>query len=164
MEIAFKPFTKDDAPLYFDWCERPHVKEKWFREGYEPKEIIWDKIAGTRKSVPFVIMTGGLPIGYIQYYPVTDESCEALQNQPRGTVGFDIFIGEESYVGNGTGTQVVIAFTKHLFSMPNITKIIVDPFADDKRAIRCYEKAGFSHAANARDDIGTEIAIMEKNK
>lgn len=162
MHITFKPFTADDVPTYFTWCDRPHVKDKWFRPGYEPKEAIGKKIGGTGDVVPFVILLDRLPIGYIQYYHLTPACWHALQDQPKGTVGFDIFIGEEDYIGKGIGTDVVKAFVQQLSALPDVTKIIVDPFMDDKRAIRCYEKAGFVQVREAVDDKGSAIVVMER--
>lgn len=155
MHIHFRNLTKEDIALYYIWCEKPHVKEKWFREGYEPKEKILQKIDGKNGTFPFIIEIENKPVGYIQYYKIDGTS---------DSVGFDIFIGEEDYVGKGYGSKVVEAFTHKLFALSDINRVIVDPFADDKRAIRCYEKAGFAYLRTDKDDTGSSIYIMIKDK
>jgi RimJ/RimL family protein N-acetyltransferase len=165
MQIEFINFTKDHLPLYFTWCEKSHVKEKWFREGYQSVDAIYKKFEENNGVYPYIIIIDGKAVGYIQSYDVVVGNVwQELENEAEGTVGFDLFIGEEDYVGKGYGTAVVTEFADKLFAPVGVRKIIVDPFADDKRAIRCYEKAGFTFARMGVDDVGTEIYIMEKTK
>ena len=164
IKINFKKFTADDLSLYYCWCNKPHVEEQFFREGYEPKEAILKKIDGTTEDVfPFIIEINEKPIGYIQYYIVNDNCWDVLKSENDSTVGFDIFIGEEDYVGKGYGSMVVKKFTQEIFdTLDDINRVIVDPFYDNKKAIRCYKKAGFAYLKMGEDNIGTKIYIMEK--
>jgi aminoglycoside 6'-N-acetyltransferase-1b len=164
MDIEFIKFTNEHLPLYFDWAARPHEKEQWFREGYQPVEAIYKKLEENNGVYPYIIKIDNKPVGFIQSYEVVHGNVwQELENEPAGTIGFDLFIGEEDYVGKGYGTKVVKAFSKLLFAPTGVQKIIVDPFADNKKAIRCYEKAGFIFARRWFDDVGTEIYIMEKS-
>src|SRR5690606_28058821 len=112
---------------------------------------------------PYVIIIDGKPVGYIQSYDVfAGNVWQDLESEPEGTVGLDIIIGEDDYVGKGYGTVVVKSFSTLLFTSLGVSIIHVDPFFDDKRAIRCYEKAGFVFVRKGKDDLGTEIYIMGK--
>lgn len=73
-------------------------------------------------------------------------------------------LGEEDYLGKGYGAEVVKKFSAKLLAPLGVARVILDPFADNKRAIRCYEKAGFSFVRTAKDTQGTEIYIMELRK
>ncbi len=165
MEIFFKEFTKEFLPLYFKWCEKEHVKEIWFRPGYAPPEAIISKVEGNGFEHPFIIVIDDREVGYINYYNRAKFAPpEPLCDDPNSVMGFDLFIGEEDYLGKGYGTEVVKKFSDKLFAPEGVKKIILDPFVDNKRAIRCYEKAGFSFSRYTKDSLGTEIYIMEKRK
>ena len=56
----------------------------------------------------------------------------------------DLFIGEEDYLNKGYGTKIVKQFEKKIFDEFNAKTIYIDPSVTNKRAIRCYEKAGIS--------------------
>lgn len=159
MTLTFEPFTEEYVEIYYQWAGKPYIRDIWFREGYEPKEKILEKINGS-DSVPFVVKVGDTPVGYIQYYDLSKGCWKAMASEPEGTLGFDVFIGEEDYLEKGYGTVLVIAFTDMLFNLAGTQKVVVDPAPDNKRAIRCYEKAGFSFVRNAIDDMGEKIYIM----
>jgi len=164
MGINFIEFTNGHLPLYFTWASKPHVKNQWFREGYTPPEAILDKLKGDSSAFPFIIMLDGKEIGFIQYYHLTENDKEIFGEEVESTVGFDIFIGAEDYIGKGYGTEVVRKFAEKLLAPAGVGRVITDPFTDNKGAIRCYEKAGFSFVKTAKDNCGTEIYIMEKVK
>ena len=168
--ISFKPFGQADVPLYMEWAELPHVKSTWFQEGYEPKEKIYEKIAGNGYDYPFVIMINDLAVGYIQcsdlcaYYRANPEAKSTYYSQePKGTYCVDIFIGDPAYLHKGYGPKIVTQFSDWLLSRPEIKKIVIDPSTENGRAIRCYEKAGFVFVRTAQDHVEMHH-IMEKWK
>src|SRR4051812_39775272 len=108
MEINFIKFTKEHLPLYFKWCEKEPVKEKWFREGYAKPDKIYDKLEENGGVYPYIIKIDGKEVGYIQSYDVVAGNVwKEFENEPEDVVGFDLFIGEEDYVGKGYGTEMV---------------------------------------------------------
>jgi RimJ/RimL family protein N-acetyltransferase len=166
-QITFKEFSLEDVPQYYKWAEKPHVKEIWFKEGYQPKESIIKKISGNGIDYPFVILVDDKPIGHIQFWDIYARDQLEINDQdyftgePEGTYGIDIFIGEDDYLGKGYGTQIIIAFTKLLFEKYHAKKIVIDPDADNIRAIRCYEKAGFRFLRFAECKVDGKTMIME---
>lgn len=54
-----------------------------------------------------------------------------------------LVIGEKAYWDKGHGTQVMQLMLRHGFETLNLNRIYLRVFADNLRAIRCYEKAGF---------------------
>ncbi len=56
--------------------------------------------------------------------------------------GYDIFIGEEEYVGKGLGSHIMEQFLKEYVD-PYYDACFVDPDPANVSAIRAYEKAGF---------------------
>jgi len=154
MEISFVPFTKEHLPKYYEWAERPQVKDTWFIEGYEPVSAIEDKIGSESDSVPFVICLDGREIGFIQYWhwQQSDSDC-IFARFGEGTVGIDLFIAESDCLDRGVGTEVVSLFVQKIISELNPKHLVIDPFTWNKRAIRCFEKAGFVFSHEANDGI-----------
>ena len=56
--------------------------------------------------------------------------------------GIDIFLGTP-YHGRGLGTDAVRTLARHLLDDRGHHRLTIDPAADNARAIRTYEKAGF---------------------
>lgn len=61
-----------------------------------------------------------------------------------GQAEFGIMIGEKEYWGQGYGTDAVKTLVQFGFDELNLKRIWLRVFDFNARAIRCYEKAGFS--------------------
>lgn len=55
----------------------------------------------------------------------------------------DLFLGP-AHLGRGLGGEAVRAVADHLFAERGHHRITIDPATTNTRAIRCYEKAGFT--------------------
>ena len=166
INIHFEEMTLNDISLWEKWITIPHVKEVWFIEGYETSDYIYQKIQGNGHTYPFIIYINDLPIGYVQscdlyaYRTLCPKPKGLFTRENQGTFCIDLFIAESDYLNKGYGTKIVKLFTKKLIDEFGAKKILIDPAASNKRAIRCYEKAGFTIVKNAHDGI-TECAIMQ---
>ena len=170
MKITFKEFAFEDVPLYYEWAEKKHVNEVWFLEGYQPKEYILKKIEKNGIESPFVILIDEKPIGYIQYWDVhardiiEKDKRDYFTGSPAGTYGIDLFIGEEEYLGKGYGSKILRQFSQLLFEKYGALKLVVDPMASNKKAIRSYEKAGFNFSRMSYEPVGGDVVILEMTK
>ncbi len=63
---------------------------------------------------------------------------------------FGITIGEKSYWGQGYGTEAVRLLVKVGFDSLNLNRIHLRVLETNIRAIRAYEKAGFTHEGRQR--------------
>lgn len=130
MQFEFRPVSKADLAMLFEWHQRPHVREWWDSytslDALEADTFDWD-------VHPFIAYGDGQPFAYIQSY-LTGEA---------GVMGIDQFIASAGSLGRGFGTALVTQFVEFLFADPAIAAVIVDPVPQNARAIRCYEKAGF---------------------
>jgi AacA4 family aminoglycoside N(6')-acetyltransferase len=146
MTITFRPLTKHDLPMLYEWLTRPHVAEWWGDQGtfadleaeYGP---LTDEQASTRV---YIALLDGEPLGFIQSY-VAMGSGDGWWEDERdpGVRGIDQFLANEDQLNRGLGTAMVRAFVEQLFRDPAVTHIQTDPAPDNARAVRCYEKAGF---------------------
>jgi aminoglycoside 6'-N-acetyltransferase len=55
----------------------------------------------------------------------------------------DLFLGPK-YLGRGLGADAVRTLVRHLIDDRGHHRITIDPATDNARAIRCYEKVGFT--------------------
>jgi aminoglycoside 6'-N-acetyltransferase len=78
-------------------------------------------LEGDDDAVPFAIEEGGELIGWIQYYEERDRH----------------------YTGRGLGSESLRVLARHLFKERGHHRLVIDPSADNTRAIRTYEDIGF---------------------
>lgn len=169
VKINFKNFTQQDLPLFIEWAKKPHVKDTWFIDGYESLDKYTQKTTSNGYDYPFIIYISNRPIGYIQcsdlyaYKTLYPNPKGIFVNEEPGTFCLDLFIGETEYLNKGYGTEIVKLFVDKLSSEFKAKKILIDPACTNKRAIRCYEKAGFKFIKKEHDGV-TESYVMEKIK
>jgi RimJ/RimL family protein N-acetyltransferase len=168
-EIIFRPMEINDLQLWEKWIKKSHVANVWFIEGYEPTDYIYTKIAGNGYDYPFIVYVDNLPIGYIQcsdlytYRTQCQNPKGIFTKEELGTYCMDLFIGEEDYLNKGYGTLIVKAFINYVFTNFLAKKILIDPAISNKRAIHCYEKAGFGFLKQEFDGVN-ECWVMEISK
>jgi len=168
MNITFRKATKEDTLQFVQSFEQPYLRALWPLESYgsTPQKYIEELVAGNGYDYPFIIELGGKPIGYIQYCDLFAyrNTCEKLKGvftkEPKGSFCVDMFIGEEGLLGKGYGTQALRLFCDELLTRLEVKRILIDPAADNERAIRSYEKAGFKRVRQAFDGV-CQVQIME---
>ena len=65
--------------------------------------------------------------------------------------GLGIFIGDKSHWGGGCGTDAVITACAFAFAWQNLRRVHLTADAGNARAIRVYEKAGFTLEGTLRE-------------
>ena len=138
-DYVFRPMTAADLPLVRRWLTEPHVAEWW----HDPEtfEFVSGDL-GHPDMAQFIVTLDNRPLAYLQCYRLSDWHG-GLGPQPEGTRGIDQFIGEDEMVGRGHGSALIRAFIEGLFKS-GVPRIVIDPSPANPRAIRAYEKAGFS--------------------
>jgi aminoglycoside 6'-N-acetyltransferase len=143
--------TPDDYELMARWLNDEQVKVFWHgRDEAFPMERILEKYGprtrGEAPTTPCFITLDDRPIGYIQFYRTDDwsEWRDQIGLEPRADRwALDIVIGEPDLWNRGLGTRAVTALLRYLFAEKAASQVVLDPVADNSRAIRCYEKSGF---------------------
>ena len=156
---AFRAVTAKDLPLIGRWLAEPHLKQWWGDpdEALAEIEEAMDDIA----TEPLIVELDGRPIGYLQSYDPHLEDGHPYRDQPFGTLGMDISIGEPDLVGKGHGSAIVRQFVELLFC-EGTPRVVIDPDPANTRAIRAYEKAGFT-AFDTRTTIYGPALMMARN-
>ena len=150
-EVSIRRMQDDlgDLRLMSKWLTDDRVLE--FYEGRDkpydlPKvrEKFATRARGKDRVVPCILSYQGGPIGYIQYYPVTSREEDEYGIQTgEGVYGVDLFIGEPELWNRGIGTRALSALVDYLFDGLGAVRVVIDPQASNRRAIRSYEKCGF---------------------
>jgi aminoglycoside 6'-N-acetyltransferase len=136
----FRAVTVDDLPMLAGWLREPHVAEWWGdpQEALAEIEAAIDDIS----TEPLIVELDGEPIAYLQSYDPHLEDDHPYQDQPTGTLGLDLSIGDPDLIGKGHGSAIIRQFVGELFA-EGAPRVIIDPDPANARAIRAYEKAGF---------------------
>ena len=90
----------------------------------------------------FIVAADTRPFAYLQCYNISAWDA-GFGPQPAGTRGLDQFIGEQDMLGRGHGSAFIRDFAERLLA-DGTPRVVIDPDPDNARAIRAYEKAGFS--------------------
>lgn len=145
--VALRPLMASDAPLLLRWLTDPRVLEYW--EGphavFTPARIQEDFYEDPDPTYRCVVQYRGEDVGYIQFYPLDQEGFEAYQYpyRPEPVFGIDQFIGAPELWGQGIGRRFISLLCGWLHSACGAAAVVLDPHADNERAIRCYEACGF---------------------
>ncbi len=142
--------TERDYEILYKWLSTPEIK-KWYEtlEGLTPDAIknkYKPRIMGEHHVHPCIIEYGKIPVGYVQFYETKSEPDFYIQEdftKEPNVYALDIFIGEPSQHGKGIGSESLRLIVQHLVRN-GAKKVIIDPDIDNERAIRAYEKAGFT--------------------
>lgn len=172
MNLTFKPLEKQDFQILLGWLSKPHVRA-WYdmeieytlekvQQKYESYTKGYKLETGIKKPIyAFVVYLDAQPIGYVQYYNAYDfprEDDLIPTGLPEKLAAFDIFIGEEEYTGKVIGPEIIKKLLKD-YIWNDFDACFVDVDADNVRAIKTYEKAGFIKIKN----VGQNIWMMCKN-
>jgi RimJ/RimL family protein N-acetyltransferase len=157
MTLSFKLLSSDDFPLMLEWLSRRHVRE-WWNDGDDTLEKVAAHYEKKRENVARFIMidennTDKKTIGFIQYYFAPDNE-----------IGIDLFIGEEIYLNRGIGRKAISSFIEFILERHEPASFIIDPSPENKRAIRCYEKAGFRHFETKSGEDGKPAYMMRLDR
>jgi diamine N-acetyltransferase len=153
-KVCLRPIERDDLPRFVKWFGDPEVKrhlgvwlpfslaqeERWFERSLEQIE--------RQEVVLLAIETSeGVHIGNIGLHQIDWKNRHAE---------LGITIGEKAYWNQGYGTDAICTMLKLAFREMGMHRVQLRVDADNARAIRCYEKAGFKKEGTLRDVVFRE--------
>ena len=129
-----------------DFVRRNFIYQKPFtREGHEN----WIRtMIDTGKVIQFMICTrDNRPVGsvYLRDIDRTHNKAE-----------YGIFIGEKDALGQGYGTEAARLMINYAFKELKLHKLMLRVLAENVKARRSYEKAGFVQEAYLKDEVFLE--------
>lgn len=165
--------TDKDMNCLLKWLTNPEVIA-WVYDEDAPWDIDKVKIKFARKAdglgsaIPCFIMYDDKAIGYLQYYPLEEDSyifnSTETFREIEGGYGLDMFIGEPGLWDKGIGSVVVNLIGEYLKAEQGVNLLCVDPAMDNPRAVHFWQKVGFGKIDIIKnyDDENKESILMIK--
>ncbi|SEM68146.1 GNAT family N-acetyltransferase [Halomonas caseinilytica] len=138
--LTLRPATPDDVPRLRHWDTQPHVvaaspNDDW---GWETELL---RTPPWREQL--IAELGGRPIGFLQIIDPAQEDSHYWGAVSAGLRAIDIWIGETQDLGKGYGRRMMRQALERCFAAEDVTAVLIDPLAANRRAQRFYERLGF---------------------
>ena len=137
--VRLRAIEEADAPTLLEIGRDPGFS-RWWPHLDVPR--LTGKTDGTADAVTFAVIHSGAIIGVAQYYEEDDPEYRHA--------GIDLGL-TSAWQNQGLGTDTVRTLARHLVRERGHHRIVIDPAADNARAIRCYEKVGFRPVGRLRE-------------
>jgi RimJ/RimL family protein N-acetyltransferase len=140
--VSLRPATKADNALIRQWLHSADIEAWWGPASATFAEVTIAMQSGD--ALCRIIECDGEPVGYCH---AIDASAwgEALPDDLEpGTWDLDIFVASERHRGTGIGQTALAALKQEVFETTLAVAVCVFPSIRNERAVRAYEKAGFT--------------------
>ena len=147
--IYLRAIDYSDTANIIKWRNSDEVRKRFIyqKDFTEESHLSWMKNKVETGEVCQMIICmceGDVPVGSVYVRDI-----DRVHN--KGEYG--IFIGEESARGHGVGTRAASLMVKYSFETLKLHRLFLRAFADNERALKSYEKAGFVKEALLKDDV-----------
>lgn len=147
--VYLRLMTREDTDDIIKWRNLDEVRSRFIYQKLFTKESHekWiETMVETGKVVQMIIAEcdGNRPVGSVYVRDIDYEHNKAE---------FGIFIGEPDCLSKGYGTEATELMVEYAFTYLNLHKLMLRVFADNERAIKAYEKAGFTKEAYLKDEV-----------
>ncbi|MFD1019130.1 UDP-4-amino-4,6-dideoxy-N-acetyl-beta-L-altrosamine N-acetyltransferase [Thalassobacillus hwangdonensis] len=148
--ITLRKITMDDAETYHRWRNDPEVMQSTSPtlDTYtlEDTKAFIEMISTSAQSKSYLIEAkeGGQPIGVVSLINIDykNRNAECI-----------IDIGEKEWWGKGIGKEAMNLLLHYAFAELNLHKVHLKVFSFNYRAIKLYEKLGFTKEGTWKDHL-----------
>lgn len=139
--VVVRPASIDDAPMLAQWHADPGVRTFWDDKTFTPEEM--EERLRRPHVDPYVVECDGEPVGYLQAWFRDEE----------GVCGLDLFLLPTAR-GRSLGPDAARTLATYLRDQAGRTRVTVDPYRWNERAIRGWRNAGFRAVEDRDADDG----------
>ncbi len=148
-QVWLRMMTGDDTDRIVAWRNRDFVRGRFiYRDAFTREgHLNWIRTqVETGHVVQFIICLAGSgePVGSVYFRDIDRRHRKAE---------YGIFIGEESALGKGLGTEAASLALDYAFGELDLHKVMLRVLADNLRACRSYAHAGFAQEGCLREDV-----------
>jgi aminoglycoside 6'-N-acetyltransferase len=155
-QYAFREITADDLPMIRRWLDAPHVRD-WWGDPAEQYALVSGDLDEPAMD-QYIVSADGRAFGYLQCYDLTAWNS-GFGEQPKGTRGIDLFIGEADMIERGHGSAMLRAFADERLKR-GAPRVVTDPDPRNLRALRAYENAGFARVGIVDTPDGPSLLMV----
>jgi RimJ/RimL family protein N-acetyltransferase len=141
------PMNPDDAEKFTEWLNDLETTVNL---------LLYNSVINAAGERAFL----GNPSGDHNYSIIDMEKDELIGNcglmevdNLNRTAEIGIFIGNKNYWNKGYGTEALKLLLDYGFKALNLHNVLLRVFSFNKRAIKCYEKAGFKIIGKRREAL-----------
>jgi aminoglycoside 6'-N-acetyltransferase len=142
-------------PLLRGWLRTPEVA-RWWGDPSEQAAMLEADLSEPGMAM-LIVSLDAKPFAYAQDYAVDRWPQPHFAGLPLGSRAIDSFIGEPEMIGRGHGSAYLRLLAVRLRA-EGAPVVAIDPAADNIRARRAYEKAGFAEDQIVK--IGEGLAVL----
>lgn len=153
--VAYRP--ERHGGLVASWIHRPHVSRWWG----DPEKIAEELAVPPAGGGEAIIAADGVPVGYVRWQIPRRSELDAagLFEVPDDVIDVDIAVGEADYLGRGVG-PLALALLRDRLVEGGAATIMICASVDNTRAVRAYEKVGFSRRRQFIDTDGGDYWLL----
>lgn len=146
--IYLRPITMEDTEHIVRWRNSQRVRQNFIYQAEFTKEghEAWmrNKVA-CGEVIQFIICLEeqDRPVGSVYFRDIDARDKKAE---------YGIFIGEADAAGKGIGSETARLAVSYAQDVMKLHKLMLRVFADNKAAVRSYEKAGFVQEGYLKDE------------
>lgn len=144
-EISLVELNREHKEVLLSWLSDKRLLAFWEGEDevFTPDRIERD-FYSDEPIKRCIIYKDDRAIGYAQMYEVDSElALEYEYEYKQNVFAFDLFIGIPELWDKGIGKKIVRLISSYLKNECGAERIIVDPHADNRRALMCYYSQSF---------------------
>ena len=159
-KTILRPATVEDRRTIFEWGHESDIASFIYPPDGETKTLKdfcddWKEHYFTGLSTElgrmFVILYENSPIGTVAYNEIDSKN----------RVELDIWMSCEAYCGKGLGPDALITLCSYLTARFEVRTFMMQPSAQNPRAIRAYEKVGFVQVPSTPEQIRAEWGAVD---
>jgi RimJ/RimL family protein N-acetyltransferase len=137
--VCLSELRTEDSSILFEWINNPETTRHNapYAPVHETSHEVWFKTAtASRDRIIFGIrrLDSDHLVGTVQLFDI---------HPVHRSAELSIRIGDEAHRGQGFGSEAVRLATRFAFEDRNLQRVWLRAIAENRRAIRAYEKAGF---------------------
>jgi aminoglycoside 6'-N-acetyltransferase len=156
---GFRRMTEADLPLLRQWLQTPDAAAWWGKLEDEMQNLAADlQEPGMRL---WIVSLDDMPFAFLQDYDPRSWDQHPFSDLPPGTRGIDQTIGIPDMLGRGHGSALIAQHVQRLFG-EGAPVVCTDPDPGNARAIRAYEKAGFTRFETRSTEWGECLLMLAR--
>ncbi|MCF3973645.1 GNAT family N-acetyltransferase [Paracoccus salsus] len=156
-DYRFRPVTQADLPMLSEWLRDPQIARWW--PGPDRQIALLREDLGHEVIRQVIALQNDTPLGYAQTYPAFHWPAPQFAGLPQDSIAIDVFGSPQGRGKGGAWLRVLGDLLLRDASM-----LVIDPAPENLRAIRAYEKAGFSGDLTRTDSAGQTVRVMTRRR